>query len=119
MSRNTDYSVANSNQIAEGLGEQLADIRLSQNRTQSQVAEEAGISRATLVRLEQGHGVSLDTFIRVMMALELHEHLAHFLPDSSIRPLDRVALAGRERQRARPKRAKEQGDLWVWGSEDE
>ena len=72
MRHNIDYSVANSSQIAEALGGQLAEIRLSQNRTQAQIAEEAGISRATLVRLEHGHGVSLDSFIRVIMALKLH-----------------------------------------------
>ena len=118
MKHNIDYGVANSSQIAEALGRQLAEIRLSQNRTQAQIAEEAGISRATLVRLEQGRGVSLDSFIRVIMALKLQEHVAHFLPDPSIRPLDRVALAGRERQRARPKDVSEEGDLWTWGSDD-
>ena len=119
MSHNIDYSVANANQIMDALGGQLADIRLSQNRTQSQVAEEAGVSRATLARLEQGHGVSLDSFIRVMMALKLHEHLAHFLPDPSIRPLDRVALSGRERQRARPNDTDRWIEPWTWEREDQ
>lgn len=119
MSRNVDFNVANVNQIATRLGAQLADIRLSQNRTQSQIAKEAGISRATLVRLEQGHGVSFDTFIRVMMALKLQEHLAHFLPDPSIRPLDRVALAGQERQRARPKKSRSSDESWTWPGDDE
>lgn len=119
MSHNTDFTTLNARQIAESLGERLADIRLSQNRTQSQIAGEAGISRATLVRLEQGNGVSFDSFIRVIMALKLHEHLAQLLPDPSIRPLDRVALAGRERQRARPKHDREPKDSWTWSSEDE
>lgn len=119
MIPNMDYSIANSTQIAQGLGERLADIRLSQNRTQSQVAEEAGISRATLVRLEQGHGVSLDSLIRAMIALNLREHLAQFLPNPTIRPLDRVALAGRERQRARPRRVSDQKKPWTWGDEQE
>jgi len=114
MSLKIKSGVSNSEQIASALGERLADIRLSQNRTQEQVSGEAGISRATLVRLEHGHGVSLDTFIRVMMALKLGEHIEHFLPDPSIRPLERVALAGRERQRARPKRAEETGEMWTW-----
>jgi hypothetical protein len=59
----------------------------------------------------------MDTLIRVMMALKLGEHLEHFLPDPSIRPLERVALAGRERQRARPKRHEEEGDEWAWGDD--
>ena len=59
----------------------------------------------------------MDTFIRVMMALQLTDHLAHLLPDPSIRPLDRVALAGRERQRARPRRTQKDDDLWTWGDD--
>jgi transcriptional regulator with XRE-family HTH domain len=117
MKHKTDFNLANSEQIAASLGGQLADIRLSQNRTQQQVAGEAGVSRATLARLEQGHGVSLDTFIRVLMALKLQQHLEHFLPNPSIRPLDRVALAGRERQRARPGREDEAEETWLWGDD--
>ena len=88
MIHKIDFNLASSEQISASLGGQLADIRLSQNRTQEQVATEAGVSRATLARLEQGHGVSLDTFIRVLMALKLQAHLEHSLPDPSIRPLD-------------------------------
>ena len=62
---------ATPDQVARHLGERLADIRLAQNRTQAQIAEEAGIARATLVRLEQGRGVSLDSLVRVMLALGL------------------------------------------------
>lgn len=117
MTHEVDYSLASSDQISASLGGQLAEIRLSQNRTQQQVAAEAGISRATLARLEQGHGVSLDTFIRVLMALKLQAHLEHFLPVPAIRPLDRVALAGRERQRARPVREGEAEETWTWGDD--
>ena len=114
MDHKIDFSVANSTHIAKALGKRLADIRLSQNRTQSQISNEAGISRGSVVRLEKGEGVSMDTLIRVMMALQLKDHLAHLLPDPSIRPLDRVALAGRERQRARPRPAQKEDDVWTW-----
>ncbi len=117
MNHKTDFNLANPDQISASLGGQIADIRLSQNRTQAQIAGEAGVSRATLARLEQGHGVSLDTFIRVLMALNLQEHLEHFLPDPTIRPLDRVALAGRERQRARPGPEDESEETWSWGDD--
>lgn len=117
MTHKVDFNLASPDQISASLGEQLANIRLSQNRTQEQVAVEAGISRATLARLERGQGVSLDTFIRILMALKLQAHLEHFLPDYSIRPLDRVALAGRERQRARPVREGESEETWTWGDD--
>ena len=54
MDHNTDFSTTNSTQVAKALGKRLADIRLSQNRTQSQISTEAGISRGSVVRLEKG-----------------------------------------------------------------
>ena len=117
MDHKIDFSIANPNQIAVKLGERLAEIRLSLNQTQAQVATEAGISRGSLVRLEKGQGVSMDTFIRVMTALQLQEHLENLLPNPSIRPLERVALAGRERQRARPKQASKDDNAWSWEDE--
>lgn len=118
MNHKQVFSLGSVEQVAQSLGARLSDVRLSQNRTQEQVAAEAGISRGTLVRLEQGNGASLDTFIRVMMALRLHEHLEQLLPDPSLRPLDRVRLSGKERQRARP-RKQDPGDTpWTWGTDE-
>ena len=118
MDHKNEFSVASPRQIAIQLGERLAEIRLSLNQTQAQVSDEAGVSRGALVRLENGQGVSLDTLIRVMTALNLQEHLANLLPNPSIRPLERVALAGRERQRARPKQESEDDGSWSWGDEE-
>lgn len=118
MSRKQDYFLESADQVAQSLGARLSEIRLGQNRTQAQIATEAGISRATLVRLEQGNGASLDTFIRVMMALRLHAHLEQLLPDPSVRPLDRVRLSGRERQRARPKKTDPGDTPWAWGNDE-
>ena len=119
MDHKINYSIANSTQVAKALGERVAEIRLSQNRTQAQVSTEAGISRGSLVRLEKGQGVSMDTFIRIMMALKLQDHLEFWLPNPSIRPLDRVVMAGRDRQRARPRPAPDENSLWAWGDDEE
>lgn len=117
MDHKIDFYIASPEQIAVKLGERLAEIRLSLNQTQAQVSNEAGISRGALVRLENGQGVSMDTLIRVMTALHLQEHLENLLPNPSIRPLERVALAGGERQRARPKQKSEDDGSWSWGDE--
>ena len=71
MSYKIDFSVATSHQIEATLCKRLESIRLSRNITQTQLAEEAGVSPRTIGRLEKGQGVSMDTFIRIMMALSI------------------------------------------------
>lgn len=112
MAYKIDFSTASSEAIIEALCKQLDEIRLSRNISQAVLAAEAGVSRRTMSRLADGQSISLDSFIRIVQALHLTDHLAALLPDPSIRPVDRVRLDGAERQRARGKRAA-QGS-WTW-----
>ncbi len=114
MSYPIDFSLANSSQIGTALGRRLEQIRLARNITQPQLAREAGISERTLRNLEKGGGVSLDTFIRVLMALGIQHSLEALLPDPSVRPVERIGR-GKERRRARPTRKKEKTTRWTWG----
>lgn len=112
-----DFSVANSESILASLGDQIRNIRLSRNITQAQLAEESGVTVLTIGRLEQGLGSTLDTFIRVLIALGLVQNLAGLLPDPSIRPMERISGSGVERQRARPDTSAETLSAWSWGDE--
>lgn len=104
--------------LAEALGARLGHIRLSRNMTQAQLAENAGTSLRTVKRLEAGENASLDTFLSVLRALRLDSHLETFLPDPSIRPLERVKLSGQERQRASGRRVTGPASTWAWGEDD-
>lgn len=118
MTHNIDFSTATSETIENSLGKQLEAIRLSRNITQSQLAKQAGVSRSTITRLAQeGKGISLDSFIRILHALQLHGHLQSLLPDPSISPLERMQFAGKRRQRARESDAAH-GD-WAWENSDD
>jgi transcriptional regulator with XRE-family HTH domain len=117
MSAYLDYSTASSSQIEADLCERLERIRLSRNTTQTQLAHEAGVSVRTIGRLEKGEGVSLDTFIRVLMALGIQRSLASVLPDPTVRPIERVGTTGAERRRARPGKPPESPETWTWGNE--
>src|SRR4051812_36816279 len=101
MSLSIDYGLASSEQIGADLGARLERIRLSKNLTQAQLAGEAGVSKRTIMRLERGLGPTLDTFIRVLLALGRSSNLEALLPDADVRPMERVLNRGRERQRAR------------------
>ena len=122
MRHNRDFGVASSAVIEAVLGERLKSIRLSRNITQAALAREAGVSRSTLTRLERSDGgISLDSFIRIMQALQLHGHLEALLPEPGISPLARTETPGKKRRRARPPKAQkvdEPGSTgWTWGDE--
>lgn len=115
MKHKIDFSTASSEAIIEVLCKRLDEIRLSRNISQADLAAEAGVSRSTLTRLADGKPISLDSFLRIMQALRLSDHLAALLPDPAIRPVERVRLEGGERQRASGKRAAPSD--WTWGDE--
>jgi transcriptional regulator with XRE-family HTH domain len=104
--------------IEADLGRRIEAIRLGRNVNQTQLAREAGVSRRTITRLENGRGVSLDTLIRVLRALGLADRLAALLPDPSVRPIERVRGKGRERRRARPQARKKAPAKWTWADDD-
>lgn len=117
MENKIDYSIATSSQIEEHLCRQLEKIRLTLNMTQPQLANESGVGVRTIKRLEKGQGVSMDTFIRVLIALKLQQNLAVLLPDPAVRPVERVNYRGKERKRARPVEIDRDKGPWSWGDE--
>ncbi len=116
MSYNIEFSIATSDQIEAALCKRLESIRLSRNITQAQLAEEAGVSPRTIGRLEKGQGVSMDTFIRIMMALNIQQNLEALLPDPSVRPIERIGMGAAERKRARPTKSIDELPTWSWGN---
>lgn len=117
MFNKIDFSIATSDQIEGLLCGQLRKIRLTRNFTQTRLAQESGVAIGTIRRLEDGKGVSLNTFIRILMALGLQQNLGALLPDPSIRPIERVNKGGSERKRARLKRSEPVASPWAWGDE--
>jgi transcriptional regulator with XRE-family HTH domain len=101
------------------LGSRMARIRLSRNLTQARLAREAGASVSSIKRIELGENTSLDTFIRVLMALNLEDHLSGFLPNPDVRPVERIRREGRERKRARGHAVVAKASEWAWGEEGE
>ena len=105
--------------ILRELGSRLAAARLLRNQTQAALAEEAGVSKRTVERLEAGEvGARLSGLIRVFRALRMTERLDALVPPPTVSPVAQLKLAGRQRQRAsgrspaRPSRRK-----WTWGDE--
>ena len=117
MTQNIDFEFATPQQIEEVFGKRLEAARLAKNITQTVLANEAGVSRRTITRIEHGQGVSMDTFIRVARALGFSSHLADLIPKYQVRPVERVRNQGVERQRARTaNRLSPSG--WTWKEQD-
>jgi transcriptional regulator with XRE-family HTH domain len=117
MLNKIDFSIATSNQIESFLGRQLKKIRLTRNFTQAQLAKESGVAVGTIKRLENGQSITLNTFIRILMALDLQQNIETLLPDPAIRPIERVNTGGFERKRARPVQSDSEDSTWSWGDE--
>lgn len=101
------------------LGSRLAQVRLERNLTQAQLAEQAGVSKRTVERLESGSvATQLSVFIRICRVLDLVERFALFVPEPVPSPVEQLKMRGRKRQRASAKRkAKAPPEKWHWGNE--
>ena len=116
MSQTTKHT--GSETIEREICKKLERIRLLKNISQAKLAEAAGVSRRTISRMENGGGISFDTFIRVMQVLNLTDHLMAMLPSSEIRPIERVGRNGKgERKNASSPRTPKTTKKWEWGSE--
>jgi transcriptional regulator with XRE-family HTH domain len=105
--------------VMQELGARLRGARLSRNLSQAQLAQDAGIGRVTLQRLEEGKvNASLPSLIRVLRALDMSEGLDQLLPAPRPTPLEELERRGRPRRRAgssRKQSPREGG--WQWGDE--
>lgn len=93
--------------ILEQLGTRLKRTRLQRNLTQRRLAEEAGVSLATIRNLEDGKPSQLVTLIRAMRVLGLLGGLERAVPEPPPSPIEELRLRGRERRRASSPRAAE------------
>lgn len=104
--------------ILKEIGQRLSQLRLNRNLTQAEVAEEAGISRPTLVRIEKGMPADIVSFLRLLRALNLTAALETLIPSQSNSPIEQALLQRERRQRARKPRRNTQDDRgWKWGDE--
>lgn len=101
------------------LGKRLTTARLSHNLTQSQLADQAGVSKRTVERLEAGAvAAQLSGFIRVCRALNLLDRFDLLLPETGPSPMTQLKLRGKERRRAsRTNTKKSPVRKWQWGDE--
>jgi len=106
--------------ILAEIGSRIARRRLELQLTQSDLAEQAGIGKRTLERIEAGGSAQLSNLIRILRALDLVVGLERMIPDAQPRPMDLLKRKGKVRQRAsKPRDAESTHQVkepqpWLW-----
>jgi len=105
-------------QVLAELGDRLAQHRLNRNLTQDQLAREAGVSKRTVVRLENGQSSQVTNLVRVLRALGLLCNFEALVPAPLASPIEALKAKARQRRRASPasKQPKPSSD-WTWGDD--
>ncbi len=88
-----------SSAICNEIGQRLKRARLNVNQTQKEVAGQAGLSVTAVQSVERGDAM-LESVVSVLLALNMVEQIANFVPDQEISPLQLAKLKGKKRQRA-------------------
>lgn len=82
------------------LGRFIRETRLSQNKTQQELADSAGMARSTLALLENGSGGTLLSLIQALRMLDQLHLFKAFQVTNQISPLLLAKQAQSKRQRA-------------------
>lgn len=81
------------------IGERLKELRLRQNLSQQQLADQAGLSRSAVSQAELGRAMTLTTLLQLLRALQEIELLSPFLEDLPPSPLLVLEQSRRKRKR--------------------
>ena len=105
--------------ILRELGERLTRARLERNLTQAALAEQAGVGKRTVERLESGEvATQLSGFLRICRVLGILERFETLIPEATPGPMALLKLQGRKRQRASIREAASaKPKKWTWGEQ--
>ena len=104
--------------ILAELAARLTHARLRQGLSQQDLANQAGVAKRTVERLEGGEPTVLTNLIRVLRALNLTDALDALIPESAPSPIEQ--LEGRRKVRQRTRKARKPAAAktpWTWGDQ--
>lgn len=109
--------------ILKEIGRRLARRRLDFQLTQADLAQEAGVSKRTVERMETGYATQTLSLVRIMRVLDLLQGFDQLLPKPGPRPMDLLKLKGKQRRRVRKidsghGKADRHDAGWSWGTDE-
>ena len=101
--------------ILAELGDRIGRRRLDLQMTQAGAAEQAGVSKRTIERIEAGAPAQTSSLVRVLRVLGWLPNLDQTIPAAGPRPMDLLRRKGKRRQRASTRR-EDPGvaEPWSW-----
>lgn len=98
-----DFAFATHEEVCAEIGRRLKKQRLAQNLLQKDLAARAGVSPGTIKNLESKGQASLESWMRIVMALGLVDELAPLfaLKQMSIRQMEQVQAASVRKRASR------------------
>jgi len=104
--------------ILAELGTRIARFRLERQLTQAALAEQAGVAKRTVERIEAGASAQVSSLIRVLRVLDLLPALDRLIPETGPRPMDLLKRKGKVRRRASARhRSESPAEPWTWDDE--
>lgn len=102
--------------VLQELGKRLTALRIGRNLTQAALAEQAGMAKRTVERMESGQvALQLSSFVRVCRVLGLLEQFESLVPEQVPSPMAQLKLQGRTRQRVSSRAvATDTSKKWTW-----
>jgi transcriptional regulator with XRE-family HTH domain len=106
--------------VLSEIGGRLKRARVDANLTQAQLAQQAGIAKRTVERLESGDSSDSLVLIRVLRVLKLLGNLENLLPDMPQSPVTLLKRHGQQRKRVRAgpitnEETRQPEAPWAWG----
>jgi len=86
--------------VAQEIAQRIEQMRLEQNLTQQQLADEIGISLRGYRGIVNGLG-KFENIIAILRILGRIDLVENFVPETTFSPMARLKLEGKKRQRAR------------------
>ncbi len=104
--------------ILSEIGQRIARRRLELGFTQATLAEQAGVAKRTVERIEAGGSTQTVTLIRILRVLDLLGGLDRLIPESEASPMGLLKRKDKIRQRASKARSSEKPNkAWIWDDE--
>ncbi|NGX15577.1 helix-turn-helix transcriptional regulator [Wenzhouxiangella sp. XN24] len=101
--------------ILAELGERLARRRIELELTQAEAADQAGLGKRTLERIEAGESTQISSLLRLLRVLELLPQLDQAIPAVTPGPMELLRNRGKMRQRAPGRRGTKAPERpWAW-----
>lgn len=91
--------------IQTEIGNRLKEYRLRSGLQQKELAEKTTLSLSTIMRMEQGGGVSFTNLLRVLRVLGLLENLEFFIPKPPVSPIMMRKMQGKTVKRIKKSKA--------------